>query len=488
MSKVKILLVEDELIEAEDLNLTLDDLGFEVISIASTAEQAIKKADEAPPDLAIVDIGLKGKKSGLEAALLIRSNLNIPVIYITAHTDDENLEEAVLTEPDGFLLKPVDERQLKITIQIALCKHGYKKELENALSLTRKRYRQLVDHMSEGIAVIDEEGTITFINDRFLEIHGYAKEEVIGRSATDFLEDDSIKKFKKELESRAKGHRNTYELAWKKKDGRSIITLVSPEPIYDEKGRYKGSIAVLTDITERRQIEKELVESRSRLRKFSQHLQSIREEERTVIAREIHDELGQALTALKIDLSWISSKLDDVPQDKGKILERTKSMDNLIDETVRKIQKISSDLRPGILDDLGLVPAIEWQVEEFKRRTNIACECRADEDAINIEINPECSTALFRVTQEALTNIARHAEATRARISLRRNGSKLELKISDNGKGITEESVLSPESLGLMGMRERIRPFGGELKIESVPKKGTTLSIALPLDESEGIK
>jgi len=222
-------------------------------------------------------------------------------------------------------------------------------------------------------------------------------------------------------------------------------------------------------------IDRKLIESHEQLRNLSLHLQSVREVESTRIAREIHDELGHLLTALKMDLSWLYKRL---PKGQKPLLDITKSMSKLTDMIIKTVQRISLELKPVILDDLGLVPAIEWQAQEFENRTNIKCEVKTDSGDIDLDQNR--STALFRIFQEALTNVARHANATKIEVSLEEKAGKLLLKIEDNGRGITEEQISNPKSFGLFGMQERIYPLGGEVKIKGLSNKGTTVTVILP--------
>jgi len=234
------------------------------------------------------------------------------------------------------------------------------------------------------------------------------------------------------------------------------------------------------EIAERKRSEEELRQSRERLRDLASHLQSIREEERGRIAREIHDELGQALTALKMDIHWIGHGLS---KDQQLLLEKAKSMSMLIDTTVQSVQRISSELRPGLLDDLGLSAAVEWQADEFRNRTGIQCETISDPE--DIALNQALSIAVFRIFQEALTNIARHANATRVKIILKEKSGKVELTVRDNGKGITEKQISDARSFGLIGMRERVHSFRGDLRITGTPNKGTTVRVSIPLDKKE---
>ena len=221
-------------------------------------------------------------------------------------------------------------------------------------------------------------------------------------------------------------------------------------------------------------IQNELQDSREQLRNLSVYLQSVREQERTNIAREIHDELAQALTALKMDVSWLDHRL---PRDPGSLIEKTKSMSNLIDSTIQTVKRISAELRPGILDDLGLVAALEWQAEEFQNRTGIICHITADPQ--DLTVDQDRSTAIFRIFQETLTNVTRHARATRVAVSLKERGGRLTLRVRDNGTGITEEQIANSQSFGLIGIRERVHPWGGKVSIKGIQGKGTTVIVSV---------
>lgn len=220
----------------------------------------------------------------------------------------------------------------------------------------------------------------------------------------------------------------------------------------------------------------ELLSSREQLRKLSQYLQTAREEERAAIAREIHDELGQQLTVLKMDVSWLGGKL---PDGQRLLSEKTREMARQIDQTIKAVQRISAELRPGILDDLGLEAAIEWQAEEFRKRTGILFEVRSSMDCSRLDRSR--STALFRIVQEALTNICRHAEATRARVTLSDRDGEVVATMTDNGKGITEKQISDSDSIGLIGIRERVHAFGGKVEIHRLMEGGTRVQVTLPL-------
>ena len=234
------------------------------------------------------------------------------------------------------------------------------------------------------------------------------------------------------------------------------------------------------DIAERKRVEEELRNSREQFRDLAAHLQSVREEERTQMAREVHDGVGQSLTALKMELSWLGKKM---PGGQDSLQEMINSMSGHIDETVKMVRHIATELRPGVLDDLGIVAAIEWQLREFKNRSGIACEF--DSRVEDLPLSKGQSTAVFRILQETLTNVARHADASRVEVSLEEREEDVVLRLLDDGRGIEETDVRNLKSLGLLGMRERALLFGGEVRIDGKRGKGTTVTVRIPLGEHE---
>jgi signal transduction histidine kinase len=233
---------------------------------------------------------------------------------------------------------------------------------------------------------------------------------------------------------------------------------------------------MVTDITDRKQAEEQLKTSRQQLSELSRHLETVREEERTSIAREIHDELGQTLVTLKVYISWF---LRHLPQADKPAPDQTKTMYSLIDAAIKTVMRLSTELRPGALDDLGLAPAIEWQINEFKKWT--ALEYHFVSNPEHIALDRETATTLYRITHEALTNVIRHAEATRVDILLRKTRQTVELRVNDNGKGIAETQINDSRAFGLVGMRERAHLLGGEVKIYGSSGKGTLVEVILPL-------
>jgi len=238
---------------------------------------------------------------------------------------------------------------------------------------------------------------------------------------------------------------------------------------------YRNNALLLQQIKERVTAEEHLRASQQSLRALASRLQSVREEEWTRIAREIHDQLAQALTGLKMDLAWVTSRL---PEGSKALREKAHSMSGLIDATMESVREIMYQLRPEVLDRLGLAAAIDWQAGEFQRRSGIRCNVSLP--AEDLLLDRDRSTAMFRIFQELLTNVARHAGATRIDVAIRSDSHEIVLTVADNGRGIDAEVAHSPKSLGLMGVRERVLPFGGRVDITGVRGEGTRVTVALP--------
>ncbi len=246
--------------------------------------------------------------------------------------------------------------------------------------------------------------------------------------------------------------------------------------IFDANNKPYRMVGAMLDITKIRNAEQEVRRSQIALRQLSAHLQSIREEERTYIAREIHDELGQQLTCLKMDASWLNKKVDKSNDD---VTERIKGMIEMIDDTVKTVRRIAADLRPGILDDLGLIAALEWQCHEFEKRTGIQShfECLSPDT----DFDKNTATGVFRVYQEILTNVARHSKATAVQTKVECTDNLLILQVHDNGVGFDAAAVKEKHTLGLLGMNERVAMFNGEIDIASENGNGTIITIKAPI-------
>lgn len=240
----------------------------------------------------------------------------------------------------------------------------------------------------------------------------------------------------------------------------------------------KASLA--SESADHQRTEDEFRRSTEQLRELSARLQTVREEERTRIARAIHDELGQTLTGLKMDVAWLQNHLE--PQQTA-LLAKTRAMSDLIDTTIQMVRRISTELRPGILD-LGLVATIEWQLQEFQTRTGIVSKFSSiPEETI---LDDDGSTAVFRILQEILTNVVRHAQATQVEVTLEETAAFLTLRVRDNGCGMTTGEIDSPKSIGLLGMQERARLRAGEVHFHGTPGQGTIVTVRMPLSIDNG--
>ena len=236
---------------------------------------------------------------------------------------------------------------------------------------------------------------------------------------------------------------------------------------------HRKSAELAREIAERRLAEERLRESEARLRALATYLQSVREEERANIAREIHDELGQVLTGLKMDVTWLAARLAEPA-----LVAKTGSMSELIESTIRAVRRIATGLRPEVLDDMGLVAGIDWQAKEFQKRTGIRCRINLPPEST--AFGAEASLATFRIFQEILTNVARHSRASRLDVELRDEGDRLVLAVADNGVGIALEQANGKHALGLLGMQERALRLGGAVDISGAPGKGTRVTLQLP--------
>jgi signal transduction histidine kinase len=243
------------------------------------------------------------------------------------------------------------------------------------------------------------------------------------------------------------------------------------------------SLRQLNEDLEQRVLERtdELQASRGRLRALSAHLQSLCEQERVTIARDLHDELGQVLTSLKMDMSMLErkAKSDNGKIDCATVMGDIETIQERIAGTIKQVRTLITELRPEVLDTLGLLPALEWQLEEFRKHTGLACEFHSA--LKDLEIAKEHAVAIFRIFQESLANIARHAEASQVKVKIEKSDHVLWVEIADDGKGISAEELNAPDKFGLLDMRERALVFGGEVEITGAPGCGTTVKIKVPL-------
>jgi PAS domain S-box-containing protein len=350
------------------------------------------------------------------------------------------------------------------------------KKAEKELKESEYRFRRIVETANEGIWLAMPGGKTTFVNQKMADMLGYAREEIVGREGLEFL----LESFRNHVPADRKrldtGEKIQGQYGFRRKNGSELWTIGSTSPLLDNNGKHVANLAMHTDITDRKNAENELMRARNQLRKYSSYLQEQIENERKRLATEIHDELGQMLTSLKIDISMLIKKL---PENNAVVTEKARNILNLANDTDKLLKKISSELRPPILDQLGLAAAVEWQAEQFRKRTGIKCVLQIV--PVSLEIDKKRASDIFRIIQESLTNVARHSGATQVKISLRKQARILKLVIQDNGHGITSSEKSNPQSFGLMGMKERAVRWGGTLKITASKPHGTSIILKIPL-------
>ncbi len=372
-----------------------------------------------------------------------------------------------------------------------------RKQAEESLRESEVRYRTLFDGVPVALYRSTPANQFLDVNTAMIEMFGFPdRESMVALNIVDIYADPEDRVRWKALMEKEELLRD-FESRMRRLDGRLFWTRKTSRVVKDDQGRtvyYEGSLEditeriiaeealkkhheqLLTEIQTRKNFERELEKSREQLRRLSEHLQQARENERTRIAREVHDELGQSLSALKIDLTCLGN---GIPEDYASLREQTKTMEAQIDDFINTVRTICSRLRPPMLDHFGLPAALQWYLQEFEKRTGIACSAEIDQ---NISVkNKDLALVVFRIVQEATTNILRHAAARNVTVTLNKKGSGLSLKVEDDGKGILEEEVSNPRSLGLIGIQERVRFRDGRVQFQGIPGRGTTMTIWMPI-------
>ena len=360
------------------------------------------------------------------------------------------------------------------------------RESEAQQSQTSKFNQAVMANMGEGLYTLDTRGLVTYINPAAERLIGWSSAELIGRKLHDvthyqhpdgrpFPADECAGLQVLQNGTVLSNHENVLI----RKDGTFFPVVCSSSPITSD-GGIVGLVVIFRDMTAQKQAEEALHRSREELRALAARLQANREEEKTQLARELHDELNGTLVALKMDLSLLP---DRAATDRNLFLEKLSSMSELIDRTLARVHTIVTELRPVVLDKIGLVAAIEWQTGEFQDRSGIVCETHLPTE--EIPLDPERATAVFRILQEALTNVARHANATKVVVDLRSEAGILILAVRDNGKGVDEKMIFAHTSMGLLGMRERALSFGGATNVAALPGGGTLVTVRVPIKYHE---
>ncbi len=473
MAKETILIVEDDAIISMRLQEMLNAWEYHTL-IAATGEIALQKVGDVHPDLILMDIRLDDEMDGIQVAEQIHACSGPPTIFITAYSDDALLTRAKLTEAYGYLVKPVQERELRSTVEMVLFKHS----MDQKLRESEAKFRTLAESTATAILIYQGDQWV-YANPAAEEMTGFPSADLLDMHYWEIAHPEHCSLVQQWEAARMAGEDAPRRYSFQ------IITKQGEERWWDVSSErmtfhnLPAGVLTANDITERKFVERALSESREELQSLARHLQTIREEERTHIAHEIHDEFGQALTGIQMELMWLIEETQS-PVLKNKLTGVMK----LTDSTIERVRQIAIDLRPGLLDDLGLLAALEWQTNEFSERSHIQCLLNFTVEPIEDQL--ELSTTLFRIYQEALTNVARHAEATLVTASLVRENDLFVLTVADNGCGIASEDITNRRSMGLLGMRERARALGGDLLIRGQPGSGTVIEARIPFSSYPG--
>ncbi len=461
---------------------------FEINLIqALSGFEALEKAEGIDIALAIIDVRMP-VMNGYDLAMKLNENRitdKIPLIFLTAsYFNEEEVFKGYGSGAVDYIYKPVDSHVLISKVKVFLDLFNQKKKISentlelqkkseelqsvnNALKISEAKYRSYIDNAPDGVFVADENGKYLEVNKAACIITGYSKRELLKLHFYDLLADNSkdvgLKHFKKLI----KNGSSKVELMFTHKTGEQRWWTV--ESVKLSETQFLG---FTKDITERKKADEELKNSLDQLHQLSKHVEKVRENERIAISRELHDDLGQALTAVKIDLGMLKIYISD-----NKGLVKINKVINLVSDTIKTVQRITSQLRPEIIDDLGLEPAIEWYTKEFSQRNGIEIFLDINSD---FSISPDDSLIIFRIMQESLTNISRHAQASHIDIKLYKKEDYIYLIITDNGIGISEENLKSKKSFGLIGMMERAASLGGSFNIYNKNGNGTVAKLMFP--------
>ena len=482
--KLRLLQIEDSPDDAELIAAELRHGGFEVHNLRVDGAEAMKAAlDGGTWDCVISDFNLPGFSPGAALWLLRERGLDIPFIVVSGCIGEETAVSLMKAGAHDYLMKdhltrlmPVVERELR-EAAVRRERHAALERLET----NEKLLRDITSALGEGIITQGRDGDLIFMNPEAERLLGWREFELVGRNIHDtvhYLKPDGSPSPREEcpvrvLLSTHSAYRSDDDV-FVRKDGTVFPVSYVATPIL-ENGEVVALVTAFQDITERKQAEQEIRESRRQLRALSRFQQTVREEERTRIARELHDELGQVLTALRIDLGWLQPRVGSGDQ---RVADKLVAMSHLVDATVESVRRISGDLRPGMLDDLGLAAAIEWLVEQFRARHGIACDLAMNNDEFTL--TDQLSTAVFRIVQEALTNVARHANASQVSVNIEDTGEAIELEVVDNGRGFEFSPQAGKKTYGLLGMRERVNMLGGNMEISGGLGRGTTVHAIIP--------
>ena len=469
--KLFVLVIEDNEEDAELNVRLLKTAGYEVsYQRVETAVEMAEALVMEPWDLIFSDYSMPRFTVREALELYHAHGSKAPFIVISGAIGEQEAVQLIKSGVHDYLLKD-NMTRFVTAIERELREAETRRELanvSNAFAISEERYRSYIDHAPDGVFVADETGKYLEANEAASRITGYSREELLSMSIQDILAEETSGTALHDFKMLTKTGTSQGVSLFKHKDGTKRWWSVDSVKLSEI--RFLG---FAKDITMQQNATLEVVKAREELQQLNQYLMDARENERAKVALEIHDELGQALTAIKIDLNWVLEHISD----SRKSFQKISRIIEMTNDTIKKVQRISAELRPGLLDDLGLAAAIEWYSDEFEQRTGITCELNLEDVP---DGNERVNLALFRIFQEALTNIIRHANAKTVNVSLSYADMGITLVIEDDGVGISPEKVTSGKSLGLVGMRERARQISGSVEFYKKPPSGTKIAVKIP--------
>jgi two-component system sensor histidine kinase UhpB len=472
----RILLIENQPQDIEIFEQEIQKSGINyTLDKAETFDRLNEIQPQNKPDLIVCNYRVSPLHPTEAINELKKRVQNTPFIIFSDVLDDELVVQCIKAGASDYVFKQHAAR-VGTVIQTLIETMRVREELKES----KERFNTLAKVSTVGIFLASEEGFFLYVNERWSAITGLQPEQSLGDGFLEAVHSHDRKRVKTEWHRSVRERKpfhSEYRIT-RQSDNSELWVLGQAFPEIMPDGSVAGFVGTITDITYRMQAEVEIDASRKQLRTLTARLQSVREEERTYISREIHDDLGQSLTGLRMDIVWLTSKLENAEE---RIRQRLKSMLELTDATIHKVRKIATELRPGILDDIGLAAAIEWHAKDVGSRTGIHCSFDLDDE---IQLDEQRSTAFFRIFQESLTNVLRHAQAEHVHTQLKVEGNCIVLLVEDDGKGIAPNELSHPHSVGILGMKERAASFGGEVNVVGIPNKGTSVRVSIPISTS----
>ncbi len=479
---LNILLLEDDPEDAELIRCSLLDSEVHMqMSVASTKEQYLSALGRKQVDLILSDFSLPGF-DGWEALRSARQRRpEAPFIFVSGTMGEETAIRALKRGATDYILKDRLAR-LAPSVRRAVDEARRQRELKRIRG-ERRRLHRIIETTPDFVAIMDSDCRIVYLNPQGRRMLGIGQEALPAPTAGDpgYEWASRIMEAEKLRVAALKG-------AWIgestliSRSGREIPVSQVVIAHKDQAGEIEYFSTLCRNVESLKQSQIALENSQKQLRELAGHLQDIREEERARVSRDIHDEFGQSLTAIRMGLSWLQKRLADAPASLAKLQQ----MEQLVDQTIQAVRRIVSQLRPAILDDLGLFAAIAWQAREFQKQTGIACEVEIDPMDPTDLVGQNMTIALFRIFQETMTNAARHAQATCLRVHCSVVGDRLVLRVEDDGIGISRQEASDPRSFGLVGLKERVVLLGGHVSIRGKPGKGTKVAVTIPLSGNKG--